>query len=813
MLRNLLSDLRHAVRQSRKSPGFTAVVVITLALGIGANTTVFSIVDAVMLSPLPYAQPQKLVALESSEDGIFASSNVSYPDFFDWRTRNRTLEHVVSYHDAGVTLTGVAHAVHLEGQVVSWDLVSMLGVPPEMGRGFTAEEEKRGSCVVLISHALWVSQFGSDKAVVGRSIRLDGQPYTIVGVMPPSFRFPVNQPKTRFWTTLAVDDDPSASNPPVANRGMHWLNVIGRLKSGNTAEQADQDLKAIAANLAKEYPKSNVRHSSARVESELTFLVGDTRMLLIVVLGAAALVLLIACGNIANLLLARMRDREREIAMRSALGARRSRIVQQLVAESLMLGLAGGFAGCALAFLCTPVVLRLIGDSVPRAADAGVDLPVLGFAFLMSVTSAVIFGIVPAVTASKTDLVSTLKDGGRFDIPRHDWPRSAVVVGQVALGIVLTVGAGLLTVSFVKLIYADKGFNPDHLLTFAFDTPDYRYKDTRPQFYRRYFEKLRALPGVESASGSMFLPMTDNGATISFENLEHPASEGQRSNAEFSPISPGYFHVMQVPLLKGRDFTEGDDMRSTQVMIVNEAFAQRFFPGEEPLGKKLKPGATNGMPGGPPWREIVGVVGNIRHSATQREMSPAMYLPAGQLPNWCCLYSVVRTSVDPRSLVPSVRELVSSMDRDIPVTEIQTMQELLSLQLVQPRFAMALLGTFAGLTLILTLVGLYGVMMYSVSRRTREIGIRLALGAQRNTVLKMILWDAVRLLLVGIAIGIPATLASTAVLKTMLYGTETRNPILLLAVCLAMTFIGLSAAYIPAFRAATIEPTDALRSE
>jgi predicted permease len=365
-----------------------------------------------------------------------------------------------------------------------------------------------------------------------------------------------------------------------------------------------------------------------------------------IVLVAVALVLLIACANIANLLLARMRDRQREIAVRCALGAGRSRVVRQLLAESLIQGVAGGLVGCAMAFVLTPVVLRLIGDSVPRAADAGVNLPVLGFALFVSLLSGVVFGIIPAVTASKTDLVATLKEGGRSDTGGHNWLRSALVVGQVALGIVLTAGAGLLITSFVNLTHTDEGFDPDHLLTFTFELPDSLFKDRGPQFYRQYFERLRALPGVQEAAGSHNLPMTYDLAMISFENPERRVPEGQQPNVDLTFVSADYFRTIQTPLLRGRDFTDGDDMKSQQVMIVNQAFARQYFLGEDVLGKKLKPGASNGTPGGPPWREIVGVVGNIRHTATQREMAPAMYLPASQLPNWCCLHSVVRTSVD-----------------------------------------------------------------------------------------------------------------------------------------------------------------------
>jgi putative ABC transport system permease protein len=811
----ILQDIRYALRQLRKSPGFTLVAVLTLALGIGANAAVFSVVDAVMLRPLPYYQPERLIEANSINSHDPEPRNVCYPDFFDWRAQNHTLEHLVSYHDTTFTLTGLERPVQVDAQIVSWDLLPALGVRAELGRGFTSDEEKVGTRVVLISHALWMSQFGADPAIIGRGVHLSGGLYTVVGVMPSNFRFPVTATRNSAWTTLAVDNDPTDPHPVTSNRGAHFLNVLGRLRPGVTAAQADLELRSIAGNLTRQYPDTNTRNDSAKVRTEISALIGDARTALLVVQGAVALVLLIACGNIANLLLARMRERQREIAVRSALGAGRTRIVRQLLAESLALSAVGGLAGCGLAFLGTPAILSLIGDSVPRATDAGVDLRVLSFAIFVSFTAGLIFGIIPAITASKTDLVSTLKEGGRSDIRGRDWLRSSLIVGQVALGLVITAAAGLLITSFVNLLHTSEGFNPDHVTTLRFETPDARYNtgDARPQFYRDYFEKVRALPGVQSAGGAVILPMTNNGIVISFEDPEHPTPEGQRPTADLTPITPDYLRTMQIPVLQGHDFSERDDMKSPQVMLVNQAFAEKFFPGEEVLGKKLKPGAGNGTPGGPPWREIVGVVGDIRLETTQRDMRPAMYLPAAQLPNWCCLYTVVRTSLDPASLATSVQQIVSAMDKDIPVTEVRTMRELISSELSQPRFATILLSTFAGLASVLTVVGLYGVMTYSVTRRTREIGVRMALGAERSAVLTMVLRDAAILLGAGIVLGVASALISASVLQDMLYGTGSRNPVVLALVCTAVALAGVVAAFIPARRAAKVDPMVALRYE
>ncbi|HKR28072.1 MAG TPA: ABC transporter permease, partial [Acidobacteriaceae bacterium] len=810
----LWRDVKYALRQMKKAPGFAAVVIVTLALGIGANTTVFSVVDAVMLRPLPYAQPQRLVeVLGQSSRNRFEREDVSYPDYFDWREQNRSFSQLVSYHDTSFALTGVERAVHVEAEVVSWNLLPLLGVEPELGRGFLPDEEKRGSRVVLISHALWVTQFAGDRSIIGRTIQLSGNAYTVVGVMPASFRFPVSAPQNGIWTTLAMDNDPSNHNPGVANRGMHWLNVMGRLRPGVSLQQASDDMNAIAARLAKQYPNTNSAKTAVHLESAITAVLGDTAPLLTIVLGAVGLVLLIACGNIANLLLARVREREREMAMRAALGAGRSRIVRQLLAESAVLGVAGGAAGCALAFLAVPAVLRLIGDSIPRAADAGVNLPVLAFALVISLLAALLFGLLPAWTATRLDPITTLKEGGRAQVSGHDWLRSAVIVGQVALGIVLASGAGLLLSSYARMAHANEGFNADHLLTFNFETPDARYAKTRPQFYREYFARLRALPGVESAAGSMFLPMSGNAANMSFEDPQHPRPPGQHDTAAIDVISTDFFHTMQIPILQGRDFTDADDTRAPQVIIVNQAFAHRYLAGETVLGRKIRPGGSSDANGKPTFPQVVGVVGDTRRDSTQFAMQPAIYLPAAQASTWCCLVSVVRTSVDPMSLEPAVRHLVASLDPQIPVTDVHTMRDLIALEMNLPRFAMVLLGAFAALALLLAIVGLYGVMTYSVTRRTRDIGVRLALGAQRSAVLRMILRDAALLVGIGMAVGMVATVAATSLLRAILFATGPRDPLVLGAVCAVMIFAGLLAAYLPAMRAAGIDPMRALRAE
>ncbi len=808
----LTQDLRFAARQLWKMPAFTTIAVLTLALGIGANTAVFSVVNAVLLRPLPYASPDGLIAASEHSSRTSSRNPLSYPDFFDWRAQNHTLDHLVAYYDNAFALGGISRPVQVVTEIVSWDLLPALGQQPELGRGFLPEEEKAGSRVVLLGHEIWMTQFGGDRNILGRAINLSGNLYTVVGVMPSSFRFPVQDPRVALWTTIAVDA--SDKDPITAQRGAHMLRTIGRLKAGVTAQQAEKDLEVIAKNLSHQYPDTNTRSDEVSVMTEAEEVEGDNRAPLLILLGAVFMVLLIACANLANLLLARTTEREREIAVRSAVGADRRRIIRQLLTESVLLSVLGGTAGCVLAVVCTRAMLRMIGDSIPRAAQAGVDGSVLAFALFISIATGLLFGVVPAFKASKTDLLSTLKEGGRSNLGRRDWFRSTLVVAQIALGLILSTAAGLLIASFLYLERSSMGFTADHLLTLSFDLPENQYPEgKKAEFYRTYFERVRSLPGVRAAGGAMVFPLGSNNMTVSFDSKDHPMPKGLRVSAPLSVISPDYFKTMQVPILAGRDFSERDNAKSQPVVIVDDAFARKYFPGENVIGKRIQPGASSGS-GEPPWREIIGVVGNMKMKAKLPLDRTMYYLPQAQLPEWCCLYTIVRTATDPASMEQSLRGAVAeSGGKDLAVYDVRTMDDLMSLGLAQPRFHMVLLGTFAAIALLLTVIGLYGMMTYSVTRRKREIGVRMALGAERGSVLKMIVSEAAYLIGVGVTIGVAGALLSGAVLRSILYGTTSRNPMVIVTVSFLLILTGLFAAYIPARRAASIDPMQALRME
>jgi predicted permease len=806
-MNTLTQDLRYGIRMLARNPAFSTVAVLTLALGIGANTAIFSVVNTVLLKPLSYAQPDRLVAVElTNSRGALVTGSLSFPNFFDLRARNHVFEHFVTGHSANLTLTGHGAPVQLDVGVVTWDIFPALGIPPALGRGFLPSEEKPGTRVVVLSHKLWQSQFGGDLSVVGRSITLNQLPYTVVGVAPSGFLFPVDAPDLQLWTTIADDRE------MFDQRGARMLTGLGRLESGIGIRQARADLNVIAAGLARQYPDYNTNYSQASIRPELDTLVGESRAPLLILLGAVGMVLLIACANIANLLLVRTANRAHEMAVRAALGAGRPRVVRQLLTESLLLAMLGGAAGVLLAEYALRAALPLGGQSIPRLAETRIDAWALAFSFCLALLTSILFGLAPALQAAKADLTGSLQSPGRGGTKGHDRIRGALVIAQVTLGLVLVSAAGLLMATFLHLETSDLGFRADHLLTFWFSLPDSQYNTARQEaFYGDLLERVRALPGVQSAAGVWPLPLGGDNATVAFNIEERPAAQPNRPHARMAFATPGYFSTAGIPLLRGRFFTDRDDANAPRVLIVNKAFADKYFPGEDVLGKRVTSGA--GAPGRPPSpEEIVGVVGSAKLFALDAEPEPMYYFPYKQLP-WRPPSVVVRSAVPPQALESAIRAQMAALDPAVPVFQVSTMDELLATQLTEERFHTLLLACFAGIALLLTMIGLYGVMAYSVTRRTREIGVRIALGASRSLVLSMVLKQAVVLLAVGLALGLTASLATDRLLESMLFGISSLHPGVLGLSALLMLLTGLLAAYLPARRATKVDPMVALRYE
>ncbi len=809
----LLRDLRYALRQLWNAPGFVSAAVITLALGIGANTAVFSVVNTVLLKPLPYTQPDRLVTVESMDMRVPVPNDLSYPDFFDFRAQNHVFEHFITSRDGNFALTGTGQPLQLDGEMVTWDLFQALGAGPELGRAFVESEEAAASHVVILSHKLWEQQFGGDRDIVGHSITLDRKPYTVVGVAQPGFVFPVNEPNIQLWTTIADDRVAPAGDQPISEqRGAHLLTALGRLKPGVSIQQARADLNVIAGALARKYPDTNTNYPQASVRPALETLVGDSRQPLLILLGAVGLVLLIACANIANLLLARTANREHEMTIRAAIGASRGRVIRQLLTEGLLLALLGGGAGTVLAEYALRVVLPLGGRSIPRLAQASIDGRVLGFSLLLAIVTSILFGLAPALQASKIDLASSMKEQTRGSTSRHDRIRGALVIAQVTLGLMLVSGAGLLMASFLHLENGDLGLRPDHLLTYWFSLPDSQYK--APQqvaFYDQLLDRMRTLPGVTSAAGIWPLPLGGDNATVSFNIEERPVGPSDEPSARMAFATPDYFRTAGIPLLRGRYFTDHDNKAAPRILIVNKAFADKFFPGEDVIGKRITPGAADSGEKEMP-REIVGVVGSAKLFALDEQPKPIYYFPYKQL-QWQPPVMMMRTAVPPRALESAVREQMAQLDPLVPIFQVRTVDELLSTQVAEPRFHSLLLGCFAGIALLLTMVGLYGVMTYSVTRRTREIGVRVALGASRSSVLSMVLKQALLLVLAGLVLGLVGSIASGRLLGSMLYGVSATNPAVFALAALLVALTGLLAAYLPARHAASVDPMQALRRE
>jgi predicted permease len=805
-LMTLWQDVRFGARTLAKNPGFTAVAVIALALGIGANSAIFSVVNTVLLRPLPYKEPGRLVMVwEKGNADEFPINSTSAANFIDWRDQNQVFEGVSVMGRASFNLTGVGEPVRVDGRRVSANLFHILGVEPQLGRGFLPEEDAPGAGrVVILSHGLWQRRFGSDPGAVGTPLTMNGRSYTVVGVMSPQFEFPSRQDE--LWVPIAF------GTQEAANRGNNSYEVLGRLKPGVSLEQAQSEMNVITARLKRQYPDV-VKSDASVVVSLHEQRVGDIKTALLVLLGAVVFVLLVACANVANLLLARAAVRRKEIALRVALGAGRLRLVRQFLTESVLLASLGGVAGLLLSFWGVNLLKAFIPENLSEAKAISVDARVLVFTLLVSLLTGLIFGLAPATQASNLDLNEMLKEGGRDSSSGKggNRVRGLLVVMEVAVSLVLLVGAGLLINSFLRLRNLDPGFRTDNLLTMSVVLPQQKYPDhaRRAAFFSELTSRVESLPGVRSAAVTNWIPLIMQGDTfgVSVEGRPDPGPD-KRPDVVTRVVSPGYFNTMGIQVLRGRQFDERlDRADSMPAAVVSETTARRLWPGEEPLGKRLQPGDSD--PKG--WIEVVGVVKDVRQFDLTAEPRLQMYLPYVQFEWFVPRQLVVKTEVEPTSLAAAVRKTVWELDKDQPVSDVRTMEDVLSDSIARQRFSTLLLGIFAALALALAAVGIYGVMSYTVAQRTREIGIRMALGAQAGSVLRLMLRQGLKLASAGVVLGLAGALLLTRLMSSMLFGVSATDPLTLVTISLVLVGVALLACYIPARRAAKVDPLSALR--
>ncbi len=815
LLENLLLDTRFAIRILRKSPGFTIVALLTLALGIGATTALFSVVDAVVLKPLPFPTADRLVHIESVIEVTGHGDVASYPDFLDWRARNHVTDGMAAFRTGDFTLIGGREPVHLQGAVVSAQLFSLLGVTPKLGRNFLPEEDNPAAAggvdPVILSYGLWQRQFGADVAVLNRTIQLGDQRFTVVGVMPKAFQYPIQAEPIELWTTIAVDVRGGAY-AMTTQRGAHYLDVVALLKPSVTLQQAQAEFAAIASVLNKQHPENKPR--TMGLVPELQVLTGDVRTPLLVLLGAVGCVLLMVCANIANLLLMRATGRRKEMAVRIALGASGGRVTCQLLAESLVLGLLGGALGLGLALLSIRFLVRIMPVDIPRINTIGLDARLLGFALLISLLSGIFFGLAPALQASKVGLTESLKKSGRGTGGEDKGRlRATLAVSEIALAVVLLLGAGLLLQSFFHLMRIDPGFNSRHVLTFQLDAPGGPESAQLPAFFREAVARIRALPGVSSASAAASLPLTGDNIAGSFEIEGQPTPMGSRPSADFNAVEPNYFHTIGTALISGRDFTAQDNSKSTPVVIVNRTLMRLFFSNQNPVGKHLRPGIGNGYaPGDAPMREIVGVIEDIKQSRPGAEAAPEIYAPLAQSP-FDTMFIVARTANDPASIVQAARQQVASLNKNLPIYHVKTLDQYFMDSVAEPRFISLLLSGFATLAVLLACLGVYGVVSYAVIERTHEIGVRMALGADRSKVLHWILLKGLLLAFAGVTIGLAGSFALVHLVSSLLFGLRATDPVTFAAGTVAVLSVAGLASYIPARRAAKVNPMVALRHE
>jgi predicted permease len=810
MLGDLWQDLRYGVRALVRNPGFTAIAVLALALGIGANSAIFSVVNTVLLQPLPYKDSDRLVMVwEDDTAGGFPKDTPAVANYIDWRDQNQVFEGMAAMADQSFNLTGIGDPERIEGKLVSANLFSLLGVAPQVGRTFLSEEDQPGrNGVVVMSHGLWQRRFGSDPNVVGKTLSLNGQTVQVVGVMPANFQFPSREEE--LWAPIAFTPQ------QLASRGRHYLQVVARLKPGITPEKASAEMNTIAVRLQQQYPDTNNQLGVAIVTLR-EHLVGDIRPALFVLLAAVGFVLLIACANVANLLLARAAVRQKEIVIRVALGANRFRLVRQVLTESLLLAAIGGGLGLLLAIYGVTVLKSFIPATIAQAQAVTIDGKVLLFTFAVSMVTGLVFGLIPALQASNFNLNETLKEGGRDSGAgtRGNRIRSLLVIAEVAISLILLVGAGLLINSFLRLRGVDAGFRSDNLLTMRIVLPDLKYKEhaQRTAFYSDVINRVQALPGVESASVANWIPLVRQGDSTGFSIAGVPdGGPGQRPVVMTRVVDPKYLQTMRIPLLQGRNFEPQDKLESPAVAIINETMAQRYWPNQDPTGKRITTGRfTSTDPND--WITIIGVARDVRQVDLAVEPKPQMYLTYIQADFFAPRHLIVKTKVEPMALAATVRKAVWDVDKDQPVSNIRSMEEVLSESIARQRFSMLLLGIFAAVALVLAAVGIYGVMSYSVTQRRNEIGIRMALGAQKSDVLKLTVGHGLKLVMIGVAFGLAGAFALTRLMSSLLFGVRATDPATFIAISVILVAVALLASYIPARRATKVDPLVALRYE
>ena len=808
---NLKQDLRYGTRSLLKHPGFTAIIVLTLAVGIGASTAIFSVVNSVLLRPLPYPSSDRILAIE--ELNLQGKRvQVTPANFLDWRAQNTVFEHLAAILTRPANLGFTDQAERVDLAMTSANFFSVFGQQPLHGRFFIPSDEQAGhEPIVVLSHELWQRRFAADPSVVGKPITLDGSTYTVVGIAPVGFTYP---DKTAVWIPpFRLAPAINANMDPTQVRGFGMLQTVGLLRPGVSFEQAVGEMETIITRLRQQYPDTNNRRFN-RVVSLHTFLVGETRAMLALLFGAVIFVLLIACANVANLLLASAANRRKEIAIRSALGASRFRVVQQLLTESLILAIIGGGIGFLLATWSVAFMTRLLPQDFPRLAEINLDWKVLTFSMFASVLTGILFGLAPALQISNTDVQDSLKETGRGSAGslRQNRLRKLLIVGEVALSVVLLVGAGLLFRSFIQLQSVNPGFNSQQVLTLRLSPAGSRYSRDADyiSFYNEVMQRVSSLPGVVSVGMINTLPL-QKGPTRGFQIEGHgPLTPDKWPSGNYRSVSPDYFQAMNVPIVMGRPFNERDAEGAPLVMIINEALARRDFQNENPVGRRISLGQDAERR--PLWWEIVGVARDVRSIEIRDEPAPEFYLSANQ-DTFTNMSLVVRSSIEPTSIAASVRRVTADVDKAAAVSEVSTMDHLVERAVTQPRFNLFLLGLFSVIALLLSAAGIYGVTAYSVTQRTHEFGIRLALGAQVGDVLRMILKQGMLLILVGIAVGLLGAFALTRLLRTLLYGVSVTDPLTFAAISLLLGLVALLACYIPARRATKVDPLIALRYE